>query len=95
MSRCVRGAFPCGEDRARGQNFEHRRGWIVSRIKELAHIFAIDVAAYMVMSNHYDVVAHIDCDRALDAAVYRPPAGGSLSLASARRYGVGRIGHGA
>jgi hypothetical protein len=29
-----------------GENFEHRREWIDSRILELATIFAIDICAY-------------------------------------------------
>uniref|UniRef100_UPI002494E560 transposase n=1 Tax=Shewanella japonica TaxID=93973 RepID=UPI002494E560 len=42
--------------------YDHRRGWIESLILELTDVFAIDVAAYAVMSNHLHVVLHIDIE---------------------------------
>jgi len=65
ITRCVRWAFLCGEDRLTGRSYEHRRAWFAERIKELAGIFAIDVAGYAAMSNHSHLIVRIDRDRAL------------------------------
>ena len=60
VARCVRQAFLCGKDRHSGQNFDHRKPWLLERLKWLAEAFAIDIAAYAVMSNHCHVVLHVD-----------------------------------
>ena len=49
---CVRRSFLCGEDHLTGNNYEHRKVWVVERLALLSRVFAIDVASYAIMSNH-------------------------------------------
>lgn len=63
VSRCVRRAYLCGVDSVTDQSYEHRRDWVAQRIKQLAAVFTIDVAAYAVMSNHYHIVVRVDNER--------------------------------
>ena len=66
VSRCVRKAFLCGFDFDTNVSYEHRRDWIEEELLKQAQVFAIDVAAYAVMSNHYHVVLHIDKSTAIN-----------------------------
>ncbi|MCX7543903.1 transposase [Marinicella gelatinilytica] len=59
ISRCVRQAFLFGKDPLTGDSYEHRRQWLVDRIKKTASVFAIDVCSYAIMSNHFHLVLRI------------------------------------
>ncbi|KZX01712.1 hypothetical protein JL49_04105 [Pseudoalteromonas luteoviolacea] len=53
ISRCVRRAYLCGEDKVSGKSYEHRRGWVEDKLLQLAKVFCIDVCAYAVMSTSF------------------------------------------
>jgi REP element-mobilizing transposase RayT len=62
-SRVVRRAYLCGDDAFTGKNYDHRRDWVESSILKLQRVFAIDVAAFAVMSNHLHIVLRVDIDK--------------------------------
>ena len=64
ISRCVRRAYLCGDDPLTGRNFDHRKRWLVTRIKQLAARFSVDVCAYAIMSNHYHLVLYVNTAQA-------------------------------
>jgi REP element-mobilizing transposase RayT len=64
ISRCVRRAFLCGEDRLTGKSYEHRRNWVEEKLLALAKVFCIEVCGYAVMSNHTHLVLYVDDKKA-------------------------------
>ncbi|NRB26047.1 transposase [Shewanella sp.] len=64
VTRCVRKAWLTGIDPNTGKSYEHRREWVESQLLKLGAIFAINIAAYAVMSNHLHLVLRIDIELA-------------------------------
>ena len=58
-ARSVRRAFLCGIDRYSGVNYSHRRAWIENKLFKLESIFAINIAAYAIMRNHFHLILKI------------------------------------
>ncbi len=64
ISRCVRRAFLCGKDPLTRRNFDHRKVWVIERLRFLGQVFAVDVCAFSVLSNHMHLVLRLAPERA-------------------------------
>jgi hypothetical protein len=51
-------------DKFTGQSYEHRRAWVEERLLFLSSVFAIDICAFAVISNHTHLVVCVDKDMA-------------------------------
>lgn len=63
VTRCVRRAWLWGVDEYAGKDYSHRKPWVIERLAQLSKIFAIEICAYAVMSNHYHLVLFVDRER--------------------------------
>lgn len=64
VSRCVRRSFLCGVDSYSGQSYKHRRQWVEDRLYKLVSVFAIELCAFSVMSNHTHLVLRVKREEA-------------------------------
>ena len=76
-ARCVRRAFLCGLDPTSGEDYSHRRDWIVNREQQLAQLFTIEVEFRAELSNHLHVVLRTRPEIA--AQVAAPRSGSPLA----------------
>ncbi len=59
-SRCVRRSWLCGKDKVTGNNYDHRKRWLIDRIRFLGQYFAVEVHAFAIMSNHFHLILRYD-----------------------------------
>src|SRR5215510_1105776 len=63
IGRCVRRAWLWGYDKYAKKDYSHRKQWAIDRLQRLSQLFAINICAYAVMSNHYHLVVFVDTER--------------------------------
>nr|WP_052329595.1 transposase [Rhodopirellula sp. SWK7] len=56
FNRTVRRCFLMGDDSVSGKNFDHRKIWIESSLREFAAAFGIDLLGFSILSNHFHLI---------------------------------------
>jgi hypothetical protein len=56
FARCVRRAFLCGFDEVTGNDYEHRRQWLIDLQAQAAGLFAVEIAFHAELSNHLHLI---------------------------------------
>jgi hypothetical protein len=64
LTRCVRNGWLWGVDTHAGRDCSHRKHWVLDQLRRQSRACAIDVCAYAVLPNHYELVLHVDRRRA-------------------------------
>ena len=60
VSRCVRHAWLCGQDKRTRRDYSYRKSWLEQRLSHLGRCFAVDIYAQAIMSNHFHLVVYFD-----------------------------------
>ena len=58
-----------GKDEYAGRDYSHRKAWVLGRLQIQSQVFAIEICAYAVMSNHYHLVLYVDRARSKACAL--------------------------
>jgi REP element-mobilizing transposase RayT len=81
ICRCVRRAFLCGQDAFSGKSYEHRKHWVLEHLGVFRSVYAVDICAYAVMSNHYHLVVRVDPELARGWSIGPGAPSGRTSVA--------------
>ncbi len=87
IARCVRRAFLCGVNPYTGRDYNHRKEWVIDRLRQLTGVFGVEVCSYAVMSNHIHLVLRNRPD------LTREWSGDEVALAMAEDFSAARRRH--